>query len=422
MGVFRFVSYQYNEASCVASFRYAVNEFYFLESVQFTPSQDFDKVRLNSALQLAFILLGVSYYKTFPSRSVDLGGIKLDAWQADFFNAVYQEGLSQFAFENSLTRQDLALFSGAGELKTAGRYEGEGIIALQSGGKDSLLTATLLQHASIDYTAWYLSNSGKYPGVLDQLGVPLLISRRKIDVETLKFAEAQGAKNGHVPVTYIVASLALIQAILVNKNQILLSIGHEGEESHARIGDLDVTHQWSKTWSAEQLLTTYVNRYVSGDIFIGSPLRHLSELKIAELFTAHCWERFGKSFSSCNRANYKVGSDNTTLQWCGNCPKCANSYLLFAPWLEAANLKDIFGGQELFAKKELHKTFAGLLGVDGQMKPFECIGEIGELRLAYHKAMKKGGYEELPFVVPLADYDYDLEHESQSVITRTIFS
>ena len=36
----------------------------------------------------------------------------------------------------------------------------------------------------------------------------------------------------------------------------------------------------------------------------------------------------------------------------------------------------------------------------------ECIGEIDELRLAYHMAQERGGYESLPFDVPKSDFDY----------------
>jgi hypothetical protein len=227
-----------------------------------------------------------------------------------------------------------------------------------------------------------------------------------IDREALAQAAADGGLNGHVPITYILMSLALVQAILTGKRHILTAIGHEGEEPHATIGDLSVTHQWSKTWAAEQEFQTYVHRYISPNILIGSPLRQYSELAIAELFVEKCWEQYGKKFSSCNVANYGQGVDNSDLKWCGECAKCANSWLLFAPFVAAGELRATFKTeQDLFIKPQLAEIFKGLLGVDGVLKPFECVGEIKELQKAYHLA-QQNGYAALPFAVPESDFDY----------------
>ncbi len=408
MSQFIFEKYDFDAVQGLASFHYRYDDGrQFVETVRFEPAEGYDEKVLEKALFLAFVVIGTSYAKTFPTPDVLLEVGELDDWQADFFNNVYQEGLSQYAFENQLTRDDLPQFSAAKESSsTPVPYAGEGVLALQSGGKDSLLTATLLAKKGTSFVAWYLGNSDTHPALLQELGAPLVTATRTIDHDALRTALADGAKNGHVPVTYIVQSLAVIQAILLGKNKVLVSIAHEGEEPHAAIGNLEVTHQWSKTWAAEQAFADYVHRYISADLHIGSPLRRYSELRVAELFVEHAWARFGHAFSSCNRANYQQGANNTTLQWCGDCPKCANSYLLFAPFVDALELQSLFAGKDLFAVATLSDTFKGLLGVDGVMKPFECVGEIDELRTAYHWAMKKGGYQPLPFDVPVTQFDY----------------
>ena len=413
MNEFVFKNYSFNPATGEAHFNYYSEGIDFTESVAFRPSEHYDAARLDNALFLAFVMIGTSYFKTFPTPDVQFSHNTIDAWQAEFFSSVYQEGLSQFAYENELLRSELAQFHGEGEARSAGPYAGKGTIALQSGGKDSLLTATLLAKSGKEYQPWYLANSEHHPAVLDDLGQPLLTARRMLDKEALAKAAEAGSKNGHVPVTYIVQSIVLIQAILENKNEILVSIAHEGEEPHAMIGDLSVTHQWSKTWDAEQKFADYVARYISEDIHIGSPLRRYSELRVAQLFVENAWETYGHRFSSCNRANYKQGDDNSELHWCGECPKCANSFLLFAPFLDAQSLKSLFEGQDLFEKPMLQETFKGLLGVDGVMKPFECVGEIDELRTAYHWAQKNGGYASVSFEVPEAEFDYLHEYPAQ---------
>jgi UDP-N-acetyl-alpha-D-muramoyl-L-alanyl-L-glutamate epimerase len=415
MRQFIFEKYDFNAEQGMASFHYRYDDGrQFIETVNFQPATDYDETVLDKALFLAFVVIGTSYLKTFPTPNVLLETGDIDEWQAHFFTKVYQEGLSQYAFENQLTRDDLPHFSAAA---TSGHspvpYAGKGVLALQSGGKDSLLTAALLTKKGVPFDTWYLSSSGTHPALLDELGSPLITATRTIDHDALKAAAIDGAKNGHVPVTYIVQSVALIQAILLGKNEVLVSIAHEGEEPHASIEGLTVTHQWSKTWAAEQAFAEYVHRYISPDLQIGSPLRSYSELRVAELFVEHAWGRFGHSFSSCNRANYQQGADSSTLRWCGDCPKCANSYLLFAPFVAATELQSLFGDNNLFTVSSLGETFKGLLGVEGVMKPFECVGEVDELRTAYHWAMQKGGYQPLPFAVPLAQFEYLTVYPSQ---------
>ena len=408
MRKFIFESYEFDPHGLLATFRYSFNhEQYFTEQVQFTEAGTYDEDVLQRALFLAFSIIGVSYYKLFPGSKIEWAVGAIDDGQREFLNKVYQEGLGQFAYENQLTRSDLGQFQVVGgDSLRAVPYAGSGILSLQSGGKDSLLTATLLQEHGSSFDAFYITNNDSHPKILDGLGEKLCVARRTIDLENLRKAMKKGGKNGHIPVTYVVLSLSLIQAVLLNKKFVLASIGHEGEEPHDWVGDLAITHQWSKTWLAEQLFAGYVEAYVSTDLKVGSPLRKYSELQVAELFIQKCWGNYGYSFSSCNKANYTQGANNTELQWCGECPKCANSYLLFAPFLEPGELNTIFGGHDLFAKPELRHTFEGLLGIDGVMKPFECVGEVDELRLAYHKAQDRGGYAALPFTVPLSTYDY----------------
>ncbi len=418
MSQFIFEGYSFDQESKKAEFRYSYDgERLFQESCIFDHVDDsYDVDMLERAMRLAFLLVGTSYYKTFASHDVTIKPFQIDEWQATFLNNVYQEGLSQFAFENDLTRDDLVHFTATGEPVMATNYDGQGILSLQSGGKDSLLTAKSLQERSIDFTSMYVSSTMTHPSIIDRVGTDLAFVQRTIDREALMQANDDGAKSGHVPITFILTSIAVIQAIITNKSTVLLSIGHEGEEPHHKVGNLDITHQWSKTWTAEQLMSDYIARYISPDIHVGSALRKYSELRIAELFAKKAWTEYGREFSSCNRINYQQGTDNTTLKWCGECPKCANSFLLFAPFVQPDELKSLFNGQDLFAKPLLIDTFKGLLGIDGVAKPFECIGEIDELRLAYHRRLP--GYAELPFSVPESHFDYLYEYPVQSWTTE----
>ncbi len=411
--MFHFKSYEFDYDTTLAKFNYeGADGTAFTETIQFIKAkQETNHELLDRALFLSFILIGTSYYKSHPTKSIVLN-TPLDSFQANFFNTVYQEGLSQYAFENHLTRDDLAHFQAQDNYaapKALLATDYAGILSLQSGGKDSLLTATLYQKLNPRFL--YVSSSEHYPQILNELGGGLQIVHRKIDVEHLR--QSNGL-NGHVPITYIIQSLALIQAILNHDSAVLTSIGQEGNEAHAYIDNLPVNHQWSKTWPAEQSFAEYVHRYISPDLNVGSPLRGFSELKIAELFVQQCWKKYGLKFSSCNVANYRQHSDNHRLDWCGECAKCANTYLLFAPFVPASDLDSLFDNHSLFTKPQLADTFKGLLGIDGFMKPFECIGEIDELRQAYH--MKQPSYPDLPFPVPKSSFDYEKVSTTQPFI------
>jgi len=417
---FIFESYRYNQSSSTASFTYSFDgERRFTETVQFTAEQSYNEAVLDRALCMAWIIAGISYYKTFPTTNVLVKGRELTAKQAEFFSTVYLHGLSQFVYENNLAPENIAQFIATSDhTSEIEPYHGDGTLVLQSGGKDSLLLAELLKENNHDFSVWYMTQGTEYPAVLDMIQKPLRQITRTIDRAALTAAKNDGGLNGHIPVTYLTFSYALIDAILHGESTVLAAIGNEGEEPHAFIGDYPVTHQWSKTWGAEQLLAAYVSDHVAHELRVGSPLRNLSELKIAELFAQHAWGTYGSSFSSCNVANYKQGHDNATLSWCGECPKCANSYLLFAPWIDREELIQIFG-KDMFADERLVDTFKGLLGVEDIEKPFECVGEIDELRSAYHLVIQNG-YDGLPFEVPTSDFDRGSRREAQQWATQLI--
>lgn len=426
---FKFLSYYFDKANRIATFCYqGVDNIIFTEKVAFPTISNFKfnpnqnpalDALLDRALFLAFITIGTSYYKTCPTPTVELN-TPIDSAQANFFNQIYQEGLSQFAFENHLTRDQLAHFYPTPNYQSpnAIQFYPKGIINLQSGGKDSLLTTKLLLNQNLDFTPWYISSSPEatHPQIIDHFFDQSKPKNASIVIRQIDHAHILDTSglNGHIPITLINISLAIVQAILDNQQYVLTSISQEGEEPVGYIGDLPVNHQWSKTWVAEQLLAHYVYRYLTPDLVVGSPLRCLSELATVQKFVKHCWQEYGFSFSSCNQANYKQNQSNSTLKWCGNCPKCACTYLLFCPFLPPSSLQQLFANQDLFTQEALLTTFKGLLGVDGQIKPFECVSSVEQLRFAYHH--RQSGFGNLPFQVPNSNFNYLAQYPIQQRI------
>ncbi|MBR3168939.1 hypothetical protein IKF23_00665 [Candidatus Saccharibacteria bacterium] len=391
--MFTFLDCKFSPKDNIATFRYqGKDNIIFTEKVKFFHSDftEYNQDILEKALFLAFIILGTSYYKAEPTKKVKLPE-EIDSARASFFSKIYQEGLSQFAFENHLNRNDLAHFEATDDSDSytvATINAPEKTLCLVSGGKDSLLSYEKLKEKGASLEIAYISANGSYPTILDDLKKPIIIER-EIDRENLK--KARGL-NGHVPVTLINESLALIQAILIGANHIEFGIGKEGLEPHAWIDDLPVNHQWSKTEEAQNLIKNYISNYIAKDITIGSNLENLTELEIAKEFASKCWDKYENKFSSCNVANYKQDENNKTLKWCGKCAKCANSYLLFCPFVPYEKQLKIFG-HDLFKDPDLTEIFKGLLGIDGVMKPFECVASVDELRWAYEHRLP--GYGQL---------------------------
>lgn len=421
---FIFEKYSFDKTTATASFEYSFDHRRrFIEKIVFEKTTGFDAAVLEKVVWLAYLLAGTSYYKCFPTRDISFGDYPVTPLDVELLDAVYRDGLSQFVFENHLTPDMLPEFHATTHDIEPISYDRRGTLVLQSGGKDSLLLAELLKNNSHHFETVYMSSGDSYPHVIyDIQQRPPRLMRRIIDREALTTAKADDALNGHVPVTFIAYAYALIDAVLHREHMVLAAVGREGGEAHEFIGDFAINHQWSKTWEAEQLLARYVSNRIAPELSVGSPLRAYSELRIAELFVQHAWAKYGHSFSSCNLANYAQGQSNDKLKWCGECPKCANSFLLFAPFVEPHELASLFAGENLFEKPSLADTFKGLLGIDGVMKPFECVGETGELRLAYQMARERYGSDiySLPFAVPESNFDYRAPGPAQISLTTFI--
>lgn len=410
---FVFENYAFDLSTRTATFEYSFDgERRCTERIEFASiGSVVQKDILHRLLELAFLVAGVSYYKSFPTERLVYRGRAFSPKQAVLLGQIYREGLSQFMFENKLDPEKAVHVEGEGVDPLPVVYGGEGVLSLQSGGKDSLLMGELLNELQLPYTTWYMTSSKTYPKIIARLNgrEPRLV-RRYLDLSALDIAAQDGGLNGHVPVTYIALCYALVDAVLHGENTVLAAIGHEGDEPHAMLGDIPVTHQWSKTWSAERLLSDYVSTCISNTLRVGSPLRPFSELRIAEMFEEKCWTPYANGFSSCNVANYEQGQLNTDLRWCGKCPKCANAFILFSPFVIPYELRRIFDGQDLFSSQnlDLQRAFRGLLGIGDAMKPFECVGEVEELRTAYHMARVAYGSQacQLPFSVPEGHFDY----------------
>jgi hypothetical protein len=191
---------------------------------------------------------------------------------------------------------------------------------------------------------------------------------RTLDPEMLRLNEA-GYLNGHTPFSALLAFQTLVGAYLCGSRSIALS--NEGSANESTIPGTHINHQYSKSFAFESGFRDYVARYISPEFNYFSFLRPLNELQIAELFSGFPAHHY--SFRSCN-------AGSKTDSWCGACPKCLFAWVILSPFLGEEKLSVIFG-KKLLDDPAMMFYLQQLSG-QTEEKPFECIGTIGEVRMA----------------------------------------
>jgi hypothetical protein len=408
--VFYFDSYCFDFQSKTLLLNYSLDD-----SVKFTEtlvfdfdfSPSFNKKALDQAFFGLFVAAGISYFKTYIPGEIRFRNNQINAEQKKFFEKLYLFGLGEFFYRNDIDLNGKINFISSeaqadSAPTTVTNFDGS-IVSL-SGGKDSIVTSEILKNQGVDFETWTL---GEYPfiaGIAEKTGKPHAIVKRILSPNLIEMNK-QGALNGHVPISSIIAFVGVCVAILKGKKNIIVAEGTSSREENVIFKGVPINHQYSKTILFEKDFQEYVHSFISPSVFYFSFVRPLSELKISELLCKNFLKEYKDIFSSCN-SNFKMTNKGEKMFWCGKCPKCASTFALFSPFLPKEELISIFGGKNLFVDPELNATYEELLGVSG-IKPFECVGEIMEIRKAISLARKTAQYPELDrFVFEEDNFDW----------------
>jgi hypothetical protein len=377
---FRFLGREVDDHGRV-SLRYALDdEIEFVERFELpegTRVSDADRERVEGILSLLHWTAGVSYYKAAAPPRVECGAGAPPPAAGQLLNALYSEGLGEFAFTNelpALPRPEFPTGVAAPSSTPAAGTTGRTLVPI-GGGKDSIVALEIVRRAGVEPALFSVGDAGPIARTAAVAGLEHLVVRRRLDPRLAELNRA-GALNGHVPITAIVSCAAILTAALNGFDAVAMA--NERSASHGNVSwdGIDVNHQFSKSIRVERLMrAALVELGVGVDCF--SVLRPASELAIARAF-ADMTEYHG-AFSSCN-TNFRLDSSAPAQSWCCDCPKCRFVFLVMAPFSEPDQLCAVFG-RDMLDDEAQFEGFA-LLTASGGLKPFECVGEEEESRAA----------------------------------------
>lgn len=374
---FVFRSYTFDATAKTLTLQYGYDDVLtFTET--FTFNFDFtkyDSAALDRACQHLFFMAGVSYYKAYLAPDITIQAGEIDESLAAFLNKTYQRGLGEFFYLNKLNPATNITFPVTAKILNKLSINGNGQLLGLGGGKDSLVSVELLRNQP-KLATWSVGHRSQLSGLVGAIGLPHYWVERTWDQQLLRLNE-QGAYNGHVPISAILACIGTVTAILSGKRDVVVSNESSASEPNLTYQGVAINHQYSKSLEFEQDYQELLAANFGDSIRYYSLLRPLSELRISELFSNTAFEKYKAVFSSCNRA---FTHQSNQMFWCGQCPKCAFVFLALTPFIKRDDLEGLWG-KNLLLDSALEPTYRQLLGIEGS-KPLECVGEVKESRAA----------------------------------------
>jgi hypothetical protein len=381
---FGFVARKFDEKSGIAKFYYAFdNGLTFVEHLLFPgprlPMTAERRQALDRCLDVLHLMLGISYYKAAVPPAMVIQTFAISKRMARFFEKLYVHGLGEFAYRNQIDvgRRIHFPFSRKVSDRPSEIHLPPKAWIPVGGGKDSIVTIEALKSDQRSLSLFSLGAFDVIEKVARTAQLPLITVKRKICPNLFKINQ-QGAYNGHVPISAIIAFVLPVCAVLYGFDTAVMS-----NERSANVGNLmqngrEINHQYSKGYEFEMDVSTFFNAAVLKNFTYFSMLRPLSDLGIAKAFAG--LPAYHANFRSCNRA-FRLNPSRRGHAWCLACPKCRFTFLALAPFMQKNKLLTVFSHNLLDDPRHIH-GFDELMGL-GSHKPFECVGEVNESLAAF---------------------------------------
>lgn len=367
-------------------------------------------------VRLLHWVAGVSYFKAEVAGTLSFDETAPTPAQAALLEAMYSEGLGEFAFENELDelpRPQITQTLSVPAARAAKPTIGPELVAI-GGGKDSVVALRIAERVGQPVTLFSVGDPLPIRGTAETAGLPWIRASRMLDQRLFELNKA-GAPNGHVPITAIVSLIAALTAEANGFGRLVMANERSASVGNVQHFGIDVNHQWSKSLSAERLLRGAIaDTGAAVDYF--SAIRGASELMVARAFAQ--MTEFHSVITSCNSV-FRIDESLRGSSWCGNCPKCRFVFLVLAPYLSPEALTDIFG-HNLLDDASQYDEFARLASVGG-FKPFECVGETDEALLAFQMLSQSTDWRDAAVIqriaaeVPAVSEPFDLARSKEFV-------
>lgn len=349
----------------------------FVETLGFPTAVDITRPGVLAAIDLLAAVAGVSYFKVASPHRIALEGEPLTNDGLQLLHRLYDDGLREYAYRNELPVPFETTIENAGRPPTLPMrpkpFRGS-ILLPMGGGRDSGLVASLIRHR--DPTLMSVGENSYVAHLAFELQLRYFVVTRSISPNIAELNKGE-AMNGHVPVTAINSLVAIVAALLTDHDTVAMA--NESSASSPTItlrNGCTINHQYSKSFEVELLMNAALKASkIAVDYF--SAVRPYGELAIAKAFATK--PELFPLIMSCNRAFVRDPAQRSN-GWCGRCAKCRFVFLTLAPFTTPKQLKAMFGRDLLNSADGWDAAgFAALLLDD---RPFDCVGEVTEVRLA----------------------------------------
>ncbi len=269
--------------------------------------------------------------------------------------------------------------------------DGDRLLALCGGGKDSLAAFKLLERAAVPFDTMVYSHDvyGKAQPQHDLIDGMLAhtaagnvhrgwVYDNALDSPAARLYPEYGVNGILAAETVSSYWTALPIALAHNYTQLALGITRSTDEHNLvweKTGEA-INYLWGMSTEAELLLADLIHTEIATNLTAFHLLRPIYDITVFSLLTQD--EDAVPSTHSCAQEK----------PWCGKCPKCLYVWLHLAAYLDPATVDATFE-QNLFDVPENGPHLRKMLGLEG-FKPADCVGTVSETQAAYLLARAKG--------------------------------
>lgn len=344
--------------------------------------------------EMIHLTLGVSYFKVFGPTVITHPYVFTQE-QTDYWKLLYTHGLGEYYYTNSLDFRDVQIEGVIGDGEVTPVELSERSLILHGGGKDSIVSVEIAKKADMDFDLFAVNHSGIQEAVAEVIGKPIHTIKRQVDMHMVELSKSGTVYNGHVPISAVYASLAMLYAVLHDYAHIIVS-----NEESAVYGNVDylgihVNHQWSKSQAFESATRGYLASICGTSLQFFSLLRPLYEIRIAQLFAT--FPQYFEHFSSSNH-NFTLSHDGKKKRWDVDFSKGKVEFVwaLLSAFLSKQDMLRIFE-EDIFSREDRLHVFKQLLGEE-DIKPLDCVGTPEETIYALYLCYQRGEWNDAPIM------------------------